>query len=63
MSAHVRTRDATDLVGAVLSANAGLADGIEIIVSSSRSALTRYAASQIIQNTARNEMRRTPLGR
>lgn len=33
------------------------ADGVEVVVSGSRTALTRYANSEIIQNTVRNELR------
>lgn len=33
------------------------ADGVEIVVSASQDALTRYANSEIIQNTVRNEIR------
>lgn len=33
------------------------ADGVEVVVSGSHTALTRYANSEIIQNTVRNELR------
>lgn len=35
------------------------ADGVEVVVSASSDALTRYANSEIIQNTVRNELRAT----